>query len=214
MFSYNLLLNACEAVVPDAGSIEVTLREVRNAVEIRVSDTGRGIPELIRGQLFEPFVSHGKENGTGLGLTVVQKIVQDHGGDVIVEKTSAAGTVFRVLLPLASSAESVPERREGERREEATVARKTAAGVGFLNRIWRHTTPRDRKFQQRCFQELGAPGSLVSLLFDDFLLEATCETHQWFAWPDGEIRRRGTAHFHDQCSRVGTGGTCATSPDS
>ena len=70
-----------------------------------MSDNGRGIPETIRGQLFEPFISHGKENGTGLGLTVVQKIVQDHGGDVIVEKTSAEGTVFRLLLPLASSSE-------------------------------------------------------------------------------------------------------------
>jgi signal transduction histidine kinase len=109
---YNLLLNACEAVVPEAGSIEVALREVRDGVEIRVSDTGRGIPELIRSQLFEPFVSHGKENGTGLGLTVVQKIVQDHGGDVAVEKTSPAGTVFRLSLPLGSSPEGVSERRE------------------------------------------------------------------------------------------------------
>jgi len=106
---YNLLLNACEAVVPEAGDIEVQLNEVRNGVEIRVSDTGRGIPELIRSQLFEPFVSHGKENGTGLGLTVVQKIVQDHGGDVAVEKTSPAGTVFRLLLPLGSSPENIPD---------------------------------------------------------------------------------------------------------
>src|SRR6266404_1313377 len=96
---YNLLLNACEAVVPEAGSIEVRLTEVRDGVEILVSDTGRGIPELIRSQLFEPFVSHGKENGTGLGLTVVQKIVQDHGGEVTVEKTSPTGTVFRITLP-------------------------------------------------------------------------------------------------------------------
>ena len=100
---YNLLLNSCEAVVPESGLIHVELKEVRGGVEIRVSDNGRGIPELIRGQLFEPFISHGKENGTGLGLTVVQKIVQDHGGDVMVEKTSAEGTVFRLLLPLASS---------------------------------------------------------------------------------------------------------------
>jgi signal transduction histidine kinase len=90
----------------------VRLSEVRGGVEIRVSDTGRGIPELIRSQLFEPFVSHGKENGTGLGLTVVQKIVQDHGGDVAVEKTSPAGTVFRLLLPLGSPTESFSERRE------------------------------------------------------------------------------------------------------
>ena len=84
-------------------------------VEIRVSDNGRGIPEMIRGQLFEPFISHGKENGTGLGLTVVQKIVQDHGGDVVVEKTSAEGTVFRLLLPLTSSSE-VRARAEGAAR--------------------------------------------------------------------------------------------------
>jgi signal transduction histidine kinase len=106
---YNLLLNACEAVIPDAGSIEVKLNEVRGGVEIRVKDTGRGIPELIRSRLFEPFVSHGKENGTGLGLTVVQKIIQDHGGDVTVEKTSSSGTVFRMLLPLASGESGIAD---------------------------------------------------------------------------------------------------------
>ena len=72
-------------------------------LQIRLSDNGRGIPESIRGKLFEPFISYGKENGTGLGLTVVQKIVQDHGGDVIVEKTSEEGTVFRITLPIISS---------------------------------------------------------------------------------------------------------------
>jgi two-component system sensor histidine kinase AtoS len=72
-------------------------------LQIRVSDNGRGIPESIQGKLFEPFTSYGKENGTGLGLTVVQKIVQDHGGDIIVEKTSEQGTVFRITLPIVSS---------------------------------------------------------------------------------------------------------------
>ena len=114
---YNLLLNSCEAVAANAGNIEVELREVADGVEVRVRDNGRGIPESIRGKLFEPFVSYGKENGTGLGLTVVQKIVQDHGGDVTVEKTSAEGTVFRLLLPLTSSSESTPENR-GERKPE------------------------------------------------------------------------------------------------
>jgi nitrogen-specific signal transduction histidine kinase len=72
-------------------------------LQILLSDNGRGIPESIRGKLFEPFISYGKENGTGLGLTVVQKIVQDHGGDVVVEKTSEEGTVFRITLPIVSS---------------------------------------------------------------------------------------------------------------
>lgn len=102
---YNLVLNACEAVVASAGSILIELREIRDGAEIRISDNGHGIPESIRGKLFEPFVSQGKENGTGLGLTVVQKIVQDHGGDIAVEKTSPQGTVFRLVLPLASASE-------------------------------------------------------------------------------------------------------------
>ena len=106
---YNLVLNSCEAVVTETGRIHVGLNEVPGGVEIRVSDNGHGVPEKIRGQLFEPFISHGKENGTGLGLTVVQKIIQDHGGDVIVEKTSAEGTVFRLMLPLISSSESGQE---------------------------------------------------------------------------------------------------------
>jgi signal transduction histidine kinase len=100
---YNLFLNACEAVSPSSGRIDVDLQAVADGAEIRVSDNGRGIPEFIRDRLFQPFVSSGKENGTGLGLTVVQKIVQDHGGDVAVEKTSGQGTVFKVVLPLVSS---------------------------------------------------------------------------------------------------------------
>lgn len=96
---FNLLLNACEAVDPQGGRIEVLLCEIQNRVEITVADNGHGIPSSVRNTLFEPFVSQGKENGTGLGLTVVQKIVQDHGGEVTVERTSSEGTVFRVMLP-------------------------------------------------------------------------------------------------------------------
>ena len=97
---YNLLLNACEAMPGNSGEITVALQETEQGVEILVSDNGRGIPEAIRDRLFQPFVSYGKENGTGLGLTVVQKIIQDHGGDVAVEKTSPEGTVFKLILPL------------------------------------------------------------------------------------------------------------------
>jgi signal transduction histidine kinase len=95
----NLLLNACEAVDGHEGRIDVLMNEIGNSIEIRIQDNGHGIPDEVRNVLFDPFVSQGKENGTGLGLTVVQKIVQDHGGEVMVETTSSKGTVFRVVIP-------------------------------------------------------------------------------------------------------------------
>ena len=97
----NLVLNACEAVPADSGRIEVGLRRVGEKLEVRIEDNGPGIADAVREKLFDPFVSHGKENGTGMGLTVVQKIVQDHGGDVAVEQTSATGTTFRIRMPLS-----------------------------------------------------------------------------------------------------------------
>jgi signal transduction histidine kinase len=96
---YNLLLNACEAAPPLGGKVEVTAGEVGGSITISVADNGPGIAESIRERLFHPFVSFGKENGTGLGLAVVQKIVQDHGGEILVERTVQARTVFRIVLP-------------------------------------------------------------------------------------------------------------------
>ena len=101
----NLLLNACEVVPQENGKIDVELRRNGDSLEVRVRDNGPGIAQSVRNSLFDPFVSHGKENGTGMGLTVVQKIVQDHGGDVAVEQTSAAGTTFRITLPLNHASE-------------------------------------------------------------------------------------------------------------
>jgi signal transduction histidine kinase len=102
----NLLLNACEVVPADSGTIDVELRRTGENLEILIQDNGPGIADAVRDRLFEPFVSYGKENGTGMGLTVVQKILQDHGGEVAVERTSASGTTFRVNIPLNPSAEN------------------------------------------------------------------------------------------------------------
>ncbi len=96
---YNLLLNACEAAPGKDGRVLVWIERTGHAVTIAVSDNGPGIAEPIRDKLFHPFVSFGKENGTGLGLTVVQKIVQDHGGQVLLERTADDRTVFRITLP-------------------------------------------------------------------------------------------------------------------
>jgi signal transduction histidine kinase len=106
---FNLLLNACEAVDRNSGEIEIAASELPGGVEIRVTDNGRGVPDPIRSTLFEPFVSQGKENGTGLGLTVVQKIIQDHGGGISVERTSHEGTMFRIILPRPAPVASTTE---------------------------------------------------------------------------------------------------------
>jgi signal transduction histidine kinase len=108
----NLLLNACEVVPAQSGKIDIQLTRRGESLEIRIEDNGPGIAEAVRDRLFEPFVSHGKENGTGMGLTVVQKILQDHGGDVGVEQTSASGTTFRISIPLNPSAENALAARQ------------------------------------------------------------------------------------------------------
>ena len=94
----NLIENALDAM-PGGGELRLRTSRELDCALIEIGDNGHGIPELVRERLFEPFVSQGKENGTGLGLTVVQKIVQDHGGDVRVESTSSEGTVFLIVLP-------------------------------------------------------------------------------------------------------------------
>src|SRR6266496_4486876 len=121
---FNLVLNACEAVDPKSGSVEIELCEMKTTVEIKVTDNGRGVPDSIREELFDPFVSHGKENGTGLGLTVVQKIIQDHGGEISVAQTSAEGTTFRITLP-----RPVPSSATNEPASPEEISSPTAAGV-------------------------------------------------------------------------------------
>jgi signal transduction histidine kinase len=121
---FNLLLNACESLAPaGSGRVEVDLSGTGGAVEVRISDNGRGVPSSIRNSLFEPFVSQGKENGTGLGLTVVQKIIQDHGGEVVVERTSPEGTVFRITLPHPASNARTSDSGASEEPAAAAEAR-------------------------------------------------------------------------------------------
>jgi signal transduction histidine kinase len=103
----NLLVNACEAVSPESGQVEVNLRESTDGVEIRIVDNGPGVAEAIRGRLFQPFTSYGKQNGIGLGLTISQKIVQDHGGEVCLERSEVGKTVFRLTLPILISGDGV-----------------------------------------------------------------------------------------------------------
>jgi signal transduction histidine kinase len=95
----NLILNACEATAGRQGRILVEARSSEQAFDVRIQDNGSGIPADIRNNLFDPFVSSGKQNGTGLGLAIVSKIVHDHFGEVLVEQTSEQGTVVLVRIP-------------------------------------------------------------------------------------------------------------------
>jgi signal transduction histidine kinase len=102
----NLLLNSCEALPGYSGEIHVKMLETADRLEIRVRDSGRGVPESLKSRIFDPFTTQGKANGTGLGLTIAQKIVQDHGGDLQLESSSPGSTVFLLLLPIIRLSQS------------------------------------------------------------------------------------------------------------
>ena len=76
----NVVLNACEAVPPESGRIQVTSIGRQDGLEIRVADNGPGIPEPLRHAVLQPFVTYGKAGGTGLGLAIVQKILRATAG--------------------------------------------------------------------------------------------------------------------------------------
>jgi len=97
----NLLLNAAQATDP-GGRITILADEVKFAgmVELRVRDTGSGIPADILPHVFEPFFTTKRGRGTGLGLSISQAYVRSHGGDIQVESIAGYGTTVRVTLPL------------------------------------------------------------------------------------------------------------------
>lgn len=95
---YNIATNAADAM-PQGGTFTITTAQVGQHLHIELQDTGCGIPEEIRSRLFEPFVTAGKPHGTGLGLAVVKRIIEDHRGEIAVA-SSSAGTTFTIRLPL------------------------------------------------------------------------------------------------------------------
>jgi signal transduction histidine kinase len=97
----NLAKNAMEALgdKPD-GTVTVSVEQVGDQIEFAVADNGPGLPPEIEGRLFEQFATHGKKEGTGLGLALVKKIVDDHNGDVRVESKKGEGVTFRLRVPL------------------------------------------------------------------------------------------------------------------
>ncbi|WP_298818932.1 hybrid sensor histidine kinase/response regulator [Chloroflexus sp.] len=100
----NLLTNARDAMKPQGGTLTVTLRSEADWIILQVEDTGHGIPEAIRRQIFQPFVSTknttGSQSGTGLGLAVSYGIIQNHNGQFEVESEVGKGTKMTIRLPI------------------------------------------------------------------------------------------------------------------
>jgi signal transduction histidine kinase len=96
----NLLLNACESVRPMGAlaNVAITLEAKGSQFIITVMDNGPGVPEKIRNSLFEPFVSEGKQKGTGLGLTLAHRIAVEHGGEVVLLSSRPGETIFQMKV--------------------------------------------------------------------------------------------------------------------
>jgi two-component system sensor histidine kinase HydH len=94
---YNLILNAVQATA-SGGAVTVKTRAAGGMVEVAVIDRGAGIDPKQRDSIFNPFFTT-KPEGVGLGLAIVAKIVDEHGGKITVESDLGKGSVFRVLLP-------------------------------------------------------------------------------------------------------------------
>jgi len=96
---YNLLNNAVDEM-SDGGKIFLRFIVEAGELRIEVEDTGRGIAPEIAQTLFQPFATHGKTHGTGLGLTICKKIVEDHSGRIWARSEPGKGATFCFTLPL------------------------------------------------------------------------------------------------------------------
>jgi signal transduction histidine kinase len=101
---YNILLNGCQAARKGSGppTVVLTLFEDAESIFIQIADNGSGVPDAVRQTIFLPFVSEGRESGTGLGLTLAQQIAQEHGGSITLKETAERNTVFTIVLSKAA----------------------------------------------------------------------------------------------------------------
>jgi signal transduction histidine kinase len=97
---YNLLLNACQSAQKSIGlrEVKVSLSVETETVSVTIIDNGPGVAEGIRDSLFDPFVSEGKQKGTGLGLTLAWSVAREHGGDVKLISSHPGETIFRLTV--------------------------------------------------------------------------------------------------------------------
>jgi len=100
----NVIINALQACPDKSGIVTVTCTQKDFYVDLRVEDNGPGIPAAQLHKVFDPyFTTKQAKSGTGLGLYITKKVVEDHNGSIKVESTPNAGTVFTIRLPLSTN---------------------------------------------------------------------------------------------------------------
>ena len=106
----NLLLNAAQAM-PERGEINVSADRVMDGhkIEVRVSDTGQGIPPDILPHVFAPFFTTKRGKGTGLGLSISQSYIRGHAGEIHIQSTPGRGTTVRFTLPVQQDGVAMPK---------------------------------------------------------------------------------------------------------
>ena len=111
----NLLMNAAQAT-PQGGNITISANKLTflDSTEIRVSDTGCGIPPDILPHVFEPFFTTKRGKGTGLGLSICQTYVRSHNGEIRVDSVPAHGTTVTITLPIRQEGTAGAENEEQE----------------------------------------------------------------------------------------------------
>ena len=91
-------MDACQPLDPELHLIPVRTRDADDGIDVDVEDSGVGIPEALRGRIFEPMVTT-KDEGTGLGLYISRRLVEEHHGVLGFRCKAEGGTVFTVHLP-------------------------------------------------------------------------------------------------------------------
>lgn len=94
----NIANNATDAL-SEGGEFVIDISRAQNQILFALRDNGPGIPESIRDTLFEPFVTHGKAHGTGLGMAIAKSMVDAHGGSISFETETGKGTTFTIKVP-------------------------------------------------------------------------------------------------------------------
>jgi signal transduction histidine kinase len=96
---FQITKNACDAM-PQGGNFYVITKREGDKIRIELKDNGLGIPDSLKDRIFEPFMTHGKKQKSGLGLAIAEKIIKEHNGMIWTESDLGEGAVIIIVLPV------------------------------------------------------------------------------------------------------------------